>query len=82
MGVYLSLPLVPPAASPPSCCAGCERAAGESDNDLVRVRVCAPADAGAGALAQEHQRAVTSNARGAGCASGEERGIVLAWTDV
>ena len=37
-----ALPLFPPAASPPSCRAGCERAAGESDNDRcarVRVRV-------------------------------------------
>ena len=76
MGVPLSLPLVPPAGPPPSCRGECERAAGEINNDRVRVRVCA--DAGAGARAQEHLRAVTSNAHGAGCASGEERTIVLA----
>ena len=84
-GVTLGVPLfpaegafslVPPVAAPPSCRGGCERAAGEINNDRVRVRVCA--DAGAGARAQEHLRAVTSNAHGAGCASGEERTIVLA----
>ena len=71
----LHLPPLPPAVPgvrQQRVC-GRERACG------TRVRVCARLRAGAGGVARAE--GVTSTARGAGRASGEERARVRAWTD-
>ncbi len=88
LGVPLSpaeraLPLVPPAAAPPSCSAGCEtgqlRVCEREGMWYARAGACANADrVGVG---WGGQGGVTLNARGAGRASGEERAIVRGWTD-